>query len=163
MGQNDFVEWYSEQKSINNQEIIEKFEKNLLIEFPSKYKKLVNFRDGGLLGKDLFFYEHEKIRRRNCVGNFLCWSHDEMYSYYTYFENVYNDPPEFFPKGLIPFAPDGGGNYICFDYRNCRENPPIVFWHHEVEENEGVFPLADSFDEFINNLKSEDEVDMGVS
>lgn len=69
------------------------------------------------------------------------------------------NPPEFFPKGLIPFSQDGGGNYLCFDYRNCKENPPIIFWNHEVEENEGIFYLADSFEEFINGLKSEDECD----
>ena len=69
------------------------------------------------------------------------------------------NPPEFFPKGLIPFSQDGGGNYLCFDYRNYKENPPIVFWHHAIEENEGIFYLANSFEEFINSLKSEEELD----
>jgi|LakMenEpi03Aug12_release.lakeMendotaPanAssembly.Ray.scaffolds.fasta_scaffold30667_3 hypothetical protein len=69
------------------------------------------------------------------------------------------NPSEFFPKGLIPFAPDGGGNYVCFDYRHCKENPPIVFWHHGFEEGKDVFYLADSFEEFISGLKSEGEID----
>ena len=88
---------------------------------------------------------------------FLCWQKETIE--YEYIVDEFNNPPEFFPQGLISFAPDGGGNYICFDYRNCKENPPIVFWHHEVEENEGVFPLADSFDQFIDSLKNEEEIE----
>ena len=59
---------------------------------------------------------------------------------------------------MVHMAPDGGGNYICFDYRNCKENPSIVYWDHSVEEHEGIFFLANSFEEFINSLKSEDEI-----
>ena len=64
-----------------------------------------------------------------------------------------NNPPEFFPKGLISFARDGSGNDTCFDYRHCKENPPIFFWHHEVEENEGVFSLGDSLINSLTTLK----------
>lgn len=46
--------------------------------------------------------------------------------------NNYNDPPEFFPAGIIAFAETGGGNRICFDYRqdSNTDNPPIVYWNH---------------------------------
>lgn len=153
---NNFEEWYSNETKLDNQMAISVFEEEHNIRFPKDYIDLVRFRDGGTLEKDLFFYYDERLIR-NCIGYFLCWQKETLPHYYSYLPNIYNDPPEFFPKGLIPFAPDGGGNYVCFDYRNCKETPSIVFWHHAVEENEGIFVLADSFEKFINSLKSEEE------
>jgi hypothetical protein len=209
MSKNDFIDWMSEDKEIDNSAYFYDFEYKLNLKLPNEYKDLVLFRDGGTLKKDLFYYDYENSHWRNCVGDFLCWQPNDDADFYiiddkkiskkffrkglepiTYEGNdnwlcfdyrfdqdpppiiIYHrkigqneildhvlNPPEFFPKGLIPFAPDGGGNYICFDYRKCKENPPIVFWHHEVEENEGVFYLSDSFDEFIDSLVSEDELE----
>ena len=71
------------------------------------------------------------------------------------------DPPEYFPKGLIAFGEDGGGDLICFDYRTGKDNlnPPVVYWSHEYEENEGISYLADNFDDFMDMLfeRAEDE------
>lgn len=158
---NNFRRWYSKETKLDNSGAMSEFEQNEGIKLPSHYKEIVRFRDGGILEKNTFSYEKEGEIDEDIVGEFLCWQKETLPHYYSYLPNAYRDPPEFFPQGLIPFAPDGGGNYICFDYRNCKENPPIVFWHHEVEENEGVFHLANSFDEFINNLKSEGEMDLG--
>ena len=156
MKENNFIEWYSEDKKIDNFPNILSFEKKKNIVFPAYYKKLVRFKDGGLLVKDLFDYQYKNETFRNCVGDFLCWQKET--SEYSFIIDQINDPPEFFPNDLIPFAPDGGGNYICFDYRNCREDPPIVYWDHGIEENEGIFHLADSFEEFLSMLKSEEEI-----
>lgn len=35
------------------------------------------------------------------------------------------------PKKLVPFAFDPAGNLICFDYKNDKNNPVVVFWEHE--------------------------------
>lgn len=157
MLQNNFKEWYSQDANLDNLEAISAFEKEHNLRLPQEYIDLVRFRDGGLLEKDLFFYmDRGKRQIRNCVADFLCWQKETLGEGECLIHEV-NNPPEFFPKGLIPFAPDGGGNYICFDYRKRKENPPIVFWHHEVEENEGIYPLANSFEEFVNSLKSRDE------
>jgi hypothetical protein len=157
--QNDFRIWRSKDQNIDNTQAFIAFEKDFDVQLPDIYKDLVRLRDGGLLQKDLFYYNYKNDYWRNCVGRFLYWQKEDSSSYYSSLTNLYQDPPEFFPKGLIPFSQDGGGNYLCFDYRNSKENPPIVFWHHAVEENEGIFYLADSFEEFINNLKDESELD----
>lgn len=157
MQQNKFKEWYSGNTKLDNAQAMSMFEQSEGIKLPFAYKELVKFRDGGELEKDLFFY-HDGRLKRNSIGFFLCWQEDTLGEGETMQRGV-NSPPEFFPKGLIPFAPDGGGNYICFDYRNCKENPLIVFWHHEIEENEGIFHLADSFEDFLNSLKSEAEIE----
>lgn len=158
MLQNNFKYWYSKENKIDTQGIISLFEQNENIKLPTVYKEMVRIYDGGTLARNIFTYKNNGSVDENCVGYFLCWQSETLGHYYSYLQNVYNDPPEFFPKKLIPFAPDGGGNYICFDYRICQENPPVVFWHHEVEENEGIFMIANSFDEFLYNLKSREEM-----
>ena len=73
--------------------------------------------------------------------------------------NESKDDPGYFSKKLIPFGDDGGGNYMCFDYREHKENnPPIIYWNHSVYENsKRISVIANSFEEFINMLhESED-------
>ena len=159
MLQNNFRRWYSKETKFDNQEAILLFEQTNNIKFPDAYKELVRFHDGGILEKDIFSYDNGYEIETNCVGFFLPWQKETLELEGEYILDQINNPPEFFPQGLIPFAPDGGGNYLCFDYRNCKENPPIIFWHHAVEENEGVFLLADSFEQFIDSLKSEEEME----
>lgn len=57
-------------------------------------------------------------------------------------------------KGLIPFAENGGGDFLCFDYReNPRgPNPPIVIWLLEFTDYDPVVRLANNFDAFLSIL-----------
>lgn len=65
---------------------------------------------------------------------------------------------EFFPSGLVPFAGDGGGNYICFDFRSDGIDPAVVFWHHERRgmDNEVSF-VAKTFSDFVELLYEPDD------
>jgi hypothetical protein len=75
------------------------------------------------------------------------------------------------PDKIFPFANDGGGNVLYFDYRNNESNPSIVFQFHEraiskndlndsdLEErplkewlNDSLYPIADSFEQLIDML-----------
>jgi len=142
------------QKS-SNIKLLDCFEKNKLIIFPKSYKNLVADVDGGWLKRNIFSYKNKKNNIiEDVVGCFLCWGN----SPYESFSELVKSPPEFFSEGLIAFASNGGGDYLCFDYRNCRENPPIVLWLSRGRRERGVVFLSSSFDEFINNLKSEEEV-----
>ena len=52
---------------------------------------------------------------------------------------------------IIPFGEDGGGNYVCFDYR--RSNiPEVVFYFHELPGDDGVMKVCDTFEEFLERL-----------
>jgi cell wall assembly regulator SMI1 len=44
---------------------------------------------------------------------------------------AWNDLRDILPSGLVPFAPDPGGNYLCFDFRESVVHPPIAFWAHD--------------------------------
>jgi hypothetical protein len=58
-----------------------------------------------------------------------------------------------FEDGLIPFGGNGGGDMICFDYRNHDgDNPPIVIWNHDMGFEHRVVFIANNFEEFINML-----------
>lgn len=75
--------------------------------------------------------------------------------------STFNSPPEFFPEGLVAFSEDGGGNYICFDYRQGKKNsdPSVVFWNHEAEIGKDVSFVAINFEVFLSMLKSEEEIE----
>lgn len=57
------------------------------------------------------------------------------------------------PDALFPIAEDGGGDFLCLDYRGGLATPPLVYWSHEVGGEEGVFPVACSFDELLSLLR----------
>jgi hypothetical protein len=59
------------------------------------------------------------------------------------------------PKEIIAFANSPFGDYYCFDYRESRENPKIVFYDHELdpqEEPEAIEYICDSFTDFLSRL-----------
>jgi len=58
---------------------------------------------------------------------------------------------------LIPFAEAGGSSIFCFDYRDKKDNPAIVFINTDLEGDEAIIPIADSFASFLEMLyQSED-------
>lgn len=73
--------------------------------------------------------------------------------------NLYNDPAEFFPENLVAFGRDGGGNLICFDYREDpnTDNPPIVYWLHGWGEGKDIAYVAKDFEEFLNILEEPED------
>lgn len=59
---------------------------------------------------------------------------------------------------IIPFGEDGGGNYVCFDYRRSQM-PQIVFYFHELSGEDGIMKVCDTFDEFLERLQLPDNDD----
>ncbi|CAO5676950.1 MAG: hypothetical protein HEEMFOPI_02058 [Holosporales bacterium] len=146
---------FSNKNSVSN-EIIKNAEIQMKIEFPDLYKKIAMEYDGETPDQDcLDFFVPELNRIISTSVHLLSFKK----RWYADIIEIFYDPPEFFPQGLIAFAEDGGGNYICFDYRTCKKNPSIVFWSHEENIGEDVFFIADSFEDFINSLKSEEEME----
>jgi hypothetical protein len=67
------------------------------------------------------------------------------------------------PKGIIPIAYAEGGNLICLSIIPDTFGQ-VFFWDHELESSDGepatwdnLFKLADSFDEFFQNLETPPE------
>jgi hypothetical protein len=53
---------------------------------------------------------------------------------------------------IVPFGEDGGGNYVCFDYRQA-DVPRIVYYFHELYGDDGIMDVCESFDEFLRRLQ----------
>ena len=64
-----------------------------------------------------------------------------------------------YAKKVITFGISANGDYICFDYRKCNENPCIILMYHDdfYEDENGdtkmvTSHIADSFDAFLDML-----------
>jgi hypothetical protein len=80
---------------------------------------------------------------------------------WTSIEDIIDDPPEEFDRGLIAFAQTGAGDLICFDWRKGKSDPdpPIVIWLHEFTDDEPVVPVAPNFKTFLDNLQFYEDED----
>ena len=50
---------------------------------------------------------------------------------------------------VIPIAEDGGGNYLCLDYR-AGASPRVVFYYHELPGDDGLMHVCDTFNELLS-------------
>jgi cell wall assembly regulator SMI1 len=59
-----------------------------------------------------------------------------------------------FARGVVPIAEDGGGNFLCFDFRDVSNGSEVkvVYWDHELNEEDTYFFVASSFSELLNAL-----------
>ncbi len=145
--------------SVNPAQII-LVEKELSKKLPVSFKEMVSMCDAGYPKKSDFIFFDISLGdyTLGCIGALLAFSpeypHEKILEYY-------HNPPEFFPEGLVGFAVDGGGNVICFDYRQDPDtnDPPIVYWIHDVEDEESISPIAKNFDAFLSMLMSEEEAE----
>jgi len=54
---------------------------------------------------------------------------------------------------LVPLLNDGAGNHYCLDVRKMRDSEcPIVFWDHELGEDQNPKPVFDAFDKWLMGL-----------
>jgi hypothetical protein len=74
----------------------------------------------------------------------------------------YQSPPEFFPLGLIAFSQTGGGDLICFDYRQGKDNPDpeIVYWRSGSGEGQDISFIAKNFEAFMGMLKEDNDEEL---
>jgi hypothetical protein len=125
---------------------IEALEKRISVSFPKKYIEMMLIQNGGYVMCDEFVYCKRSYERKGMIGVFFSIGGNS----YETVEQQFFDPAEFLPKGLVPFA--GDSNLVCFDYRNTKEEPPIVFWCGDDSEGEDVHFIANSFEEFVDML-----------
>ena len=122
---------------------IESVEHRLQITLPNDFKKFVLKYDGGYPSPN-----HFKVDGKVEIFNNLISLDENEY------DNIYEileDLQDRLSDQLIPFAEDGFGNLLCFDYSADKN---IVFWDHEKNYDdfkESTF-VCDSFSSLIENL-----------
>lgn len=154
---NDDIKWLDCRKKLSETQIFS-VENQICINLPVSYISCIKNCNGGRPTKPCFEYYDIDLEETwtTGVGRFLSLSREKHDNFIECFLN----PPEFFPKELIAFAETGGGDYICFDYREGKDNPdpPIVYWNHEADVGKDVSFVAKNFEEFLEILKEpEDE------
>ena len=122
---------------------IESVEYRLQITLPDDYKQFVLKYDGGYPSPN-----HFKVDGKVEIFNNLISLDENEY------DNIYEileDLQDRLSDQLIPFAEDGFGNLLCFDF---SADKTIVFWDHEKNYDdfkETTF-ICSSFSSLIENL-----------
>lgn len=128
------------------------FEKQFEITLPSTYLEFV--RQNTFLKKTEFDYFDVDDQSIFTSGISFFLKFTDSQSPYDNITTYNHNPPEFFPENIIAFGVNGGGDSICFDYRQDKDNsnPPIVYWSHEADIGKDVSFVAHNFEEFLGML-----------
>lgn len=139
-------------------------EKTLGVKLPSAYTAFITKHNGARLERDYFNYCDVNTKHQNSDSIAFYDVTDILWIERTDLLNSMEDGSTiqhpYFEKGLVPFGGNGGGDSICFDYRNDpMEWPPVVFWSHDVwGDSERVSFIANSFEEFVEMLHESEEL-----
>jgi cell wall assembly regulator SMI1 len=127
-------------------------EQQLGIRFPASYKEVVLACHGGSPRRGNFDVPDEEIGPITTgLGMLLTFEDDDVESVI----DTHRTLADRIPAGVIPFAIEGGGDYIAFDYRSESGEPSVVYWSHEKDSADAVTQLAGSFAEFTALLRDE--------
>lgn len=119
--------------------------------FPDDFKAVVKKRHGGSPEPCNFTYEDPDIGTvETCIAELL--SFDIKYEHNIV--RIQRDLSDQLPEGIVPFAADAGGDYICFDCRGQKAiAPTIVYWSHESDPSVSLIFLCNTFSEFLEMLQ----------
>lgn len=135
-------------------ERVEKFEAALGTRLPEQYRSFLQEFNGGRPVPKMFTISEEQgpdiIRMFFGIGN-----------EYGNLEENYKVYEDRVPIGFVPIASDPGGNIICIG-TDEEFTGKIYFWDHEEEPDDpedmtNVYLLADSFNEFLEQLYASPE------
>ncbi len=147
-----------------NEEVIRTIEKFIGYKFPKDYKFFLIEYNGGYLDSKNNVYDFKEENKNGSIISCLFGI--------TYKDNLgllaYLHDRERYPDNMLPIGNDCLGNRILMSVKGIDRNK-IYHWDHEMEadtENGKVADysnltlIADSFEEFITNLKDESELDL---
>lgn len=137
---------------------VEAIEQKMGIKLPKEYVEIVlKYNDGYPLKYLYPFDDTEKYNHgypvkyiyptytvgmtHSSCSDFISISLNDEWNILNAAEKLQRD--NIIPEKVIPFGQNGGGNYVCFDYRGRTKHPRIV--HHSYE-------TADDIHEGIDNL-----------
>ena len=100
-------------------------------------------------------------KEKTSLVNLFKFDHFPLQELGDYITNdfEYYSLPLFKERKILPFAEDGGGYFFCLNYHVSNNEPSIVLWLRDNEEGKDLALIANSFDEFLSMLKSEEEIE----
>jgi len=133
-----------------NDEAIDTVEQRLGVRLPADYIECVRQCDGGWPHLHHFSYPDPDLGAvETSIGRFLSLSA----SHEGNLLEVLDWLSDQLPSGIVPFADEPGGDFICFDYRSGA-TPSVVYWMHERSGDEAVVTLAPTFSAFLDELRA---------
>lgn len=126
-------------------------EEALGVRFPGDYAECVRQCHGGTPSRRNSHVPAASTPFGSCLAALLSFAEDNPENILRICKWVADQ----LPPGLVPFAEDGGGDYVCFDYGGVGPGgaPGVVYWHRTgLPENE-VTPLASDFSSFVQMLE----------
>lgn len=142
-----------------NDEHIRHIEGHLGVRFPHDYRECAKRYHGGYPLISSFDYIDPYLGVVGTgLGELFNFDLDDRWN--ILWQN--QSPPESLPQGLVMIGQDGGGGYICLDYRSGEESPRIAFWRSNAPSADTVIHLADTFTEFIGMLHEPRDLDSAV-
>ncbi|MGE7186632.1 SMI1/KNR4 family protein [Peribacillus sp. NPDC006672] len=135
--------WLFVEEEKPDESVIASIEKAFDIEYPDDYKICVMKYNGGFPEPNIFNFSEGQQGVFNDLISFT----DNDINIEMFYER-FSGPTL---KGIVPFARDPFGNYLCFDYRNNHSSPKIVFLNHEEET---LLLVCDTFNDLLKQLYS---------
>jgi hypothetical protein len=118
-------------------------EKQWNVKLPEEYKRLVLTKQGMTPSPCIF----NAGKVEDAMSVLLTIITDPKHKSYT-ISDSYRILKPHIPDRIYPFAMTPGCGHLCFDYRSSAGQPKIVL----VTEEMYVYPVADSFAAFMDNL-----------
>ncbi len=130
------------------------FSENSIV-IPDAYRNFLEQYNGGIPSNRLIYFNNdEKGTLIDIIFGFTKEKYRDLRK-----TNI--DMLNRIPTNTLAIADDQGGNLILLSVKG-PDYGKVYFWDHELETEPADYSnltlIADSFEEFINNLKSEDEI-----
>ncbi|WP_323703498.1 SMI1/KNR4 family protein [Mammaliicoccus sp. Dog046] len=174
-------EFWSEEEKLNDEQLIHEFEKKIGHRFPESFIQFTKEFHNGSTKKAEFYVNEDMSPEIRFMLSF-----NKETEYFNIWKGSYYGLIDFDPYVVI--AEDIAGNLIALDYSKSETEPSVVFVDHELlglifleedreysdEEIEAmeaserlkdfpwaIFPVADSFLDFLNGLDGENPPEEG--
>lgn len=121
-------------------------ERVLGVRFPSQYSELLRTHAGSYGEAE---FSVAGAPSASSIGHWLSlspWETESLWATLSFWREHQ------LPHSLVPIASDGGGNLVCLDYRESGE-PSVAMWFHELMGEAGLTVVAQSFTQFMENLR----------
>lgn len=128
---------------------VEALERSWGVNLPDDYKSVAMIHQGMM--PEPHVIDIGKGNNVVCELLTISESEDERLRIYS-MADTYDLVRPHIPANVYPFASTGSGDFICFDYRSSPEAPKVVFYFTEAPGEDALFPVADSFTEFLAKL-----------
>jgi hypothetical protein len=145
------IEWQNAPGEPLPEEMLRGAELLFGVTLPADYRECVRVNHGGHPEPNDFTVRGGRRPWRSCLAVLLSLDWRRPENVWSVLANLAVDGQ--LPEGLFPIAEDGGGDFLCLDFRGGPAAPPVVYWSHDVGGEEGVLPVAGSFGELLSLLE----------